>query len=76
MKDVSYIVENDLILNALEEVCSNLKNVTVKYESRIKKIVPPSDKNKMVHLEMENGDEYTCNLLVRSNNFLFFKAFH
>ncbi|KAK6635903.1 hypothetical protein RUM44_001157 [Polyplax serrata] len=62
--DVSYIVENNLILYALQEVCSNYKsNVTVKYESKVKNIQLAGG-NKPVALELENGENCTCDLLV------------
>lgn len=67
-KDVAYIVENDVLLNAVnQELASsdNSNQVEVIYNSKIKDYTlgeKSKDGETLVH--MENGDTYACKLLV------------
>lgn len=62
---VSYIVENDVLLSATNRVMKNIKNVQVLYKAKIKQYNLPDHEHDKVSLCMENGDEITCDLLVR-----------
>lgn len=63
--DVSYIIENDLILHALNSVLTELKpRVDVKYDSKVHKIQLPQNKGS-AEFQLENDEnKFSCNLLV------------
>ncbi|XP_050296449.1 ubiquinone biosynthesis monooxygenase COQ6, mitochondrial isoform X2 [Anthonomus grandis grandis] len=61
---VSYIVENDLLLSAVAEETKNCQNVTIQYDARVKEYTLPEYSEKNVKIQLENGDEYTCDLLL------------
>lgn len=69
-EDVSYIVENDLVLYALEQILQSTgSRIAIEYQSKIKNI-KLLNKDNLVNLEMENGDKHTCRLLVSYYYFL------
>lgn len=61
---VSYIVENDLLLAALTEEVKNCDNVNVLYNAKVTKYGLPDYEGNIVNITLDNGDEYTCDLLL------------
>lgn len=62
-KPVAYVVENDVLLDAVRQEMKNVKTVEVLYESKIKNC-SREDERDLVEITMENGAKYTCELLV------------
>lgn len=67
--DLAYIVENDLLLNAInQELSANTNNVDVVYGAKIAEYQLHRTDNRGNDPEslvkMSNGDVYACNLLV------------
>lgn len=62
--DVSYIVENDLIIDSVNKELKSLKAVDVIYEATVKSYHLPDHVERNVDVCLENGSHYTCNLLV------------
>uniref|UniRef100_A0A6P7GU95 Ubiquinone biosynthesis monooxygenase COQ6, mitochondrial-like n=1 Tax=Diabrotica virgifera virgifera TaxID=50390 RepID=A0A6P7GU95_DIAVI len=62
--DVSYIVENNLILHSAKKEIENT-DVEILYESKVKNYQLPADvDDSQVNIFLENGNRYTCDLLV------------
>lgn len=70
VETVAYIVENDLLLSAVTKVVKDIPNVTVVNEAKIKDYKLPKEFDNTVEVIMENGDSYTCNLLVSKDTLL------
>ena len=68
---MGYIVENNVLITALELELENLRsNVDVLYKTKLKKFRIPSQKtsdvdNPWVQLTLEDGQEFSTRLLVR-----------
>ncbi|CAH2045497.1 unnamed protein product, partial [Iphiclides podalirius] len=66
--DVAYIVENDLLLHAIDKELKspNVKNVDIVYGAKISGYELPqkNDLKMETIVNMNNGDAYTCQLLV------------
>lgn len=66
--DVAYIVENDVMLHAInaELFAISNKNVNIVYDARIRDYQLPKaqDANPRSIVKMVNGDTYSCQLLV------------
>ncbi|KAJ4436623.1 hypothetical protein ANN_16754, partial [Periplaneta americana] len=69
--DVAYIVENDVLLAAVNKQVEKLtENLTVLYQAKIKGCqLPQHSGTNEVRVDLENGSSYFCNLLV-SNFFI------
>ncbi|XP_056635326.1 ubiquinone biosynthesis monooxygenase COQ6, mitochondrial isoform X1 [Diorhabda sublineata] len=63
-KDISYIVENNLIIDAVKKEIKTTNNVEICYERKIKKYLIPGIEDNHVHIILENGDEYSCDILI------------
>jgi len=67
---LAHIVENDLTVNALTEVTQSCFNVDVRYGAKVKSYSIPDLQHSQqvptspVKIELENGDEIECELLV------------
>uniref|UniRef100_A0A6P7G0U5 Ubiquinone biosynthesis monooxygenase COQ6, mitochondrial n=2 Tax=Diabrotica virgifera virgifera TaxID=50390 RepID=A0A6P7G0U5_DIAVI len=61
--DVSYIVENNLILHSAKKEIKNT-NVEILYESKVKNYELPGVDDSQVNIFLENGNQYTCDLLI------------
>lgn len=74
VKDVvAYIVENDLILEAVRRELKPLENVDVLYESKINGYKLPTQAEGEAEVKLESGSTFTCDLLVSTvdiNNIL------
>ncbi|KPI92350.1 Putative ubiquinone biosynthesis monooxygenase COQ6 [Papilio xuthus] len=64
--DVAYIVENDVLLNAIDKELksSAVKNVEIVYGAKIAGYELPQSENSESIVKMSNGDIYKCQLLV------------
>jgi len=63
--NMGYIVENNVVDVALHEMLSNLDNVSVRNGVSVSKIVLPSEEPQdKVRIELESGEEYSCDLLI------------
>ncbi|KAM3962512.1 ubiquinone biosynthesis protein COQ6, mitochondrial [Aphomia sociella] len=65
--DIAYIVENDLLLNAVNEelTSSNIENVNIVYGAKIAGYELPKDPKSTNNIvKMNNGDAYACDLLI------------
>ncbi|GLV36624.1 Coenzyme Q6 [Carabus blaptoides fortunei] len=64
VEPVAYIVENDLLLSSVTEIVKEIPNVTVVNEAKIKDYKLANELDSTAEVFMENGDSYTCNLLL------------
>ena len=67
VEDIAYIVENDVLLAAVNREIQELAgNLTVIHEAKIKGYELPqhSGKTSDVQIHLENGSCYSCSLLV------------
>lgn len=68
--DIAYIVENDVLLHAVNtELLNNAKNVDVVFEAKISDYELAKGENKFGEeslslVKLNNGDTYACHLLV------------
>lgn len=63
-KVVAYIVENNLLLSAVGKELNGVKNVTVINEAKVKSYNLPLEKNGLVKVNLEDGSNFQCKLLV------------
>ncbi|KYB26591.1 Putative ubiquinone biosynthesis monooxygenase COQ6-like Protein [Tribolium castaneum] len=63
-KPVAYVVENDVLLDAVRQEMENVKTVEVLYESKIQTCSHCNTEEDLVTVCMENGAKYTCELVV------------
>uniref|UniRef100_A0A1B6D947 Ubiquinone biosynthesis monooxygenase COQ6, mitochondrial n=2 Tax=Clastoptera arizonana TaxID=38151 RepID=A0A1B6D947_9HEMI len=61
---LSYIVENDVLLAAVNKELETISNVTVLHESKIKSYKLPSENDSFVQITLDDGTDYSCNLLI------------
>ncbi|KAK7866922.1 hypothetical protein R5R35_001661 [Gryllus longicercus] len=63
--DIAYIVENDLILASVTKQLKHLNNVSIQYGAKVKNcVLPQSGSSEQVSVELEDGTELKCSLLV------------
>ncbi|KAJ8985966.1 hypothetical protein NQ317_010724, partial [Molorchus minor] len=62
-ENVSYIVENDVLLAAVNEELKKIKNVDVVYGIKVKDYHLPEIDETIVQISIEDGTKYTCDLL-------------
>lgn len=62
--DVSYIVENGLIIDSVSKELKTIQNVDVLYETKVKSYDLPDHKEENVNICLEDGSNYKCELLV------------
>lgn len=65
-KDLAYIVENDLLLHAVNKQLSKKENVTVIYKSKIANVKLPKTSMEFVTVQLQSGEQYKSRLLVRT----------
>ncbi|XP_064211534.1 ubiquinone biosynthesis monooxygenase COQ6, mitochondrial-like [Tribolium castaneum] len=63
-KPVAYVVENDVLLDAVRQEMENVKTVEVLYESKIQTCSHCNTEEDLVTVCMENGAKYTCELVL------------
>lgn len=64
--DVAYIVENDVLLEAvnIELKSSSIKNVDILYEAKVTGYELSKSRSQENIVKMNNGDSYSCDLLI------------
>lgn len=65
-KELAYIVENDLLLHAVNKQLSEKENVTVIYESKVADVKLPKTSMEFVTIQLQSGEQYKTRLLVRT----------
>lgn len=63
-KELAYIVENDLLLHAINKQLSEKKNVTVVYESKVANVKFSKTLNEFTTVQLQSGKQYRTRLLV------------
>ncbi|XP_011696914.1 PREDICTED: ubiquinone biosynthesis monooxygenase COQ6 isoform X1 [Wasmannia auropunctata] len=63
-RELAYIVENDLLLHAVNKQLSEKENVTVIYESKICDVKLPKTSMEFVTVQLQSGEQYRTRLLV------------
>ncbi|KAF5293935.1 hypothetical protein FQA39_LY13640 [Lamprigera yunnana] len=63
-KVVAHIVENDLIIHAVNKEIANLQNIQIINGFKIAKYHLPENVSQDINVQLENGDNFTCNLLL------------
>ncbi|KAG5896170.1 hypothetical protein JTB14_016945 [Gonioctena quinquepunctata] len=64
LDDVSYIVENDLLLGAASKEVRTINNLEVLYNAKVKSYHLPEYHENSVGINLEDGTQYTCELLL------------
>lgn len=62
-EDLAFIVENDLIVDAVLKTLKNMSNIKINYSSKIEKISTSTEKSTTV-VTLKDGETFSCNLLV------------
>ncbi|XP_071650284.1 ubiquinone biosynthesis monooxygenase COQ6, mitochondrial [Temnothorax longispinosus] len=62
--NLAYIVENDLLLHAVNKQLSEMENVTVIYDSKVANIKLPKISMEFVTVQLQSGEQYRTRLLV------------
>jgi len=65
-EELAYIVENDLVLHAVNTQLSQEENVTVIHESKITDVKLPKTSTEFASVLLESGKRYTARLLVNT----------
>nr|XP_012230961.1 PREDICTED: ubiquinone biosynthesis monooxygenase COQ6-like [Linepithema humile] len=63
-EELAYIVENDLLLDAINKQLSEKKNVTVAYESKIADVKLPKMSSEFATVQLQSGKQYRTRLLI------------
>ncbi|XP_070167133.1 ubiquinone biosynthesis monooxygenase COQ6, mitochondrial [Polyergus mexicanus] len=63
-EDLAYIVENDLLLHAVNKQLSQKENVTVIHESKITDVKLPKTSAEFASVQLQSGKQYAARLLV------------
>ncbi|KAL6256346.1 hypothetical protein P5V15_012463 [Pogonomyrmex californicus] len=63
-KELAYIVENDLLLHAVNKQLSQKENVTVIYKSAVGTVKLPKTSEEFVSVQLQSGEQYKTRLLV------------
>ncbi|OAD58343.1 Ubiquinone biosynthesis monooxygenase COQ6 [Eufriesea mexicana] len=64
MKEIAYIVENDLLLHAVNKQLANKENVNVIYNSKVENIKLPKTPEENAEIQLQDGTKYKTKLLV------------
>lgn len=63
-KEIAYIVENDLLLHAVNKQLIDKENVNVIYNSKVENIKLPKTLKENVEIQLQDGTKYKAKLLV------------
>lgn len=63
-EDLAYIVENDLLLHAVNKQLSLKENITVVHESKITGVKLPKTSDEFASVQLQSGKQYAARLLV------------
>lgn len=73
--DVAYIVENDVLLHAVNTELNKSKNIETVYQAKIAGYQLSQTEDDENIVKMTNGDTYSCDLLVSQFNIYFHNSF-
>lgn len=62
--EIAYVVENDLLLHAVNKQLEEKENVNVIYASKVENIKLPKTQGDDAEVQLENGNKYKTKLLV------------
>lgn len=65
-EDIAYIVENDLLLHAVNKQVEEKPSVKVIYNAKVEDIVLPKTDNGDAKIKLQSGEEFTSKLLVNN----------
>ncbi|CAL7949412.1 unnamed protein product [Xylocopa violacea] len=63
-EEIAYIVENDLLLHAVNKQLAEKENVNVIYNSKVENIILPKKLEENAEVQLQNGTKYKAKLLV------------
>lgn len=63
-QDIAYIVENDLLLHAVDKELDNKASVKVIYNAKVDDISLPNEHGEDAKIELQNGQKFKTKLLV------------
>ncbi|XP_029172891.1 ubiquinone biosynthesis monooxygenase COQ6, mitochondrial [Nylanderia fulva] len=63
-EELAYIIENDLLLHAINKQLSQKENVTVVHESKITEVKLPKTSAEFASVQLQSGKRYAARLLV------------
>ncbi|XP_008553591.1 ubiquinone biosynthesis monooxygenase COQ6, mitochondrial [Microplitis demolitor] len=63
-EDIAYIVENDLLLHAVNKQVEEKPSVKVIYNAKVEDIVLPKTDNGDAKIKLQSGEEFTSKLLI------------
>ncbi|KAK9306057.1 hypothetical protein QLX08_003119 [Tetragonisca angustula] len=63
-KEIAYIVENDLLLHAVNKQLTDKENVNVIYNSKIENIKLPKTLEENAQIQLQDGTKYKAKLLI------------
>lgn len=69
-EEMAYIVENDLLIHALNKQLSKKNNVTVIYDSKVAEIKLPKTSAQDAVVQLQSGKQYTSKLLVSTDYYI------
>lgn len=64
IKHIAYILENDLLLSAVDKIVKEMSNVTVVHEAKIKDYNLANNAGDKTEVILNNDQKYHCSLLV------------
>lgn len=63
-KEIAYIVENELLLHAVNKQLIDKENVNVIYNSKVENIKLPKTLEENAEIQLQDGTKYKAKLLV------------
>lgn len=69
-EELAYIVENDVLLYAVNKQLSQKENVTVIYDSKVADIKLPKTSMDHAIVQLQSGKQYRAKLLVSTEHYI------
>lgn len=66
--EIAYIVENDLVLHAVDKQLEEKEKINVIYSSKVENIKLPKMSGEDAEIQLQNGKKYRTKLLVSKQN--------
>lgn len=63
-EEIAYIVENDLLLHAVNKQLTDKENVNIIYNSKVENIKLPKTQEENAVIQLQDGTKYKSKLLV------------
>ncbi|XP_031825655.1 ubiquinone biosynthesis protein COQ6, mitochondrial [Nomia melanderi] len=63
-EEIAYIVENDLLLHAVNKQLAKKENVNIVYASKVENIKLPKTEGEAAKIQLQNGKKYKTKLLI------------